>query len=169
MDKDKFLKPVSNRIIIKTNTQRVWEVISKPGILEYCHPFCESNPVDIWLGETSVDYVVYYNGLKFQRVFTDWLEGVGYELIIGRVNGRKSKVIWRINKYDQSSSELSITIYPHHINEYPSIIRKAIYTFYVKPMLHKYLRSVLKGFQLYIIEGKPVNKNHFGSHSWFSK
>ena len=121
-----------------------------------------------WPGKGSIDYVNYYNGIKFQRVFSDWIEGQGYELFIGRENGRKSKVIWRINKADKSSSELEITIYPHDIEKYPKTIKQFLYIFYVKPMLRKYLTSVLRGFQAYIIEGKPVRKNQFGKHKWFS-
>ncbi len=27
---------------------------------------------------------------------------------------------------------------------------------------------VLKGFQVYILQGKPIQKNQFGTHKWFS-
>jgi len=168
MYNEKFLKPISKSIIINVNPQRVWEVISKPNNLELCHPFCESNPIEKWPGNKSIDYVNYYNGLKYQRVFTDWIEDLGYDLLIGRKNGRKSKVVWRINKPDDSSSELKITIYPHDINKYPNFIKSQIYIFYIKPMLRKYLTSVLKGFQVYIMQGKPIQKNQFGTHRWFS-
>ncbi len=168
MYNEKFLKPVSKSILINVHPQRVWEVISKPGNLELCHPFCNSNPVEKWPGNKSIDYVNYYNGLKYQRVFTDWIDGLGYDLLIGRKNGRKSKVMWRINKSDDSSSELKITIYPHDINKYPNFVKPHIQIFYIRPMLCKYLTSVLKGFQEYIMQGKPIQKNQFGTHRWFS-
>jgi hypothetical protein len=168
MNSEKFLKPVSKSIIINAQPERVWEVISKPGNLELCHPFCESNPVEKWPGKKPIDYVIYYNGLKYQRIFTDWIEGHGYDLLIGRKEGRKSKVLWRINKSGDSSSELIITIYPHIINKYPNPINRQIERFYIRPMLRKYLTSVLKGFQRYIISGKPIQKNQFGRHRWFS-
>ena len=38
----------------------------------------------------------------------------------------------------------------------------------IGPQLRKYLSSVLKGFNYYIMEGKPVQKNQFGTHKWFS-
>jgi hypothetical protein len=38
MDSEKYLNPVSKSIIINASPNKVWEVISKPGILEVCHP-----------------------------------------------------------------------------------------------------------------------------------
>jgi phosphohistidine swiveling domain-containing protein len=33
---------------------KVWEVISMPGNLEHCHPFCAENPVQVWPGDILV-------------------------------------------------------------------------------------------------------------------
>ncbi|MFC2161596.1 hypothetical protein ACFLRX_08095 [Acidobacteriota bacterium] len=164
----KYLKPIQRKIRIDAQPERVWSVISSPGNLEYCHPFCESNPVDKWPGKGSVDYVHYYRGLKFVREFNDWKNDIGYELNIGRTNGRKSKVVWWIDRIDNDSSYLNIMIYPHAINRYPWFIIPVVYYFYIKPSLRKYLSSVLKGFQLYIMTDECVRKNQFGSHKWFS-
>ena len=168
MNNEKFLKPVSKKIMLNIHPQRVWEVISKQSNLELFHPFCESNPVEKWPGNKSIDYVNYQNGLKFQRVFTDWFEGLGYDLPIGKKDGKKSKVMQRIKKLDDSASELKITIYTHNINKYPNFVKLLINIFYIRPMLHKYLISVLKGFQLYTMRGKSIQKNQFGKHRWFS-
>ena len=124
--------------------------------------------MDKWPGKESFDSVNYYNGLKFVREFTDWIDGVGYELIIGETDGKKSKVIWRIDKIDDVSSYLNITIYPHDINKYPLFIRPIVYNLFVKPSLHNYLSSVLKGFQWHVTTNERVKKNQFGSHKWFS-
>jgi hypothetical protein len=137
----------------------------QPGSLS---PFCESNPVEKWPGENSIDYIHYFNGLKYQRVFIEWIDGVGYDLLIGRKNGRKSKVIWRINQLNATSSELEITIFPHDIKRYPTFIKILLNIFYIKPMLRRYLISVLMGFKYYALNKKPVIKNQFGNHSWFS-
>ena len=168
MNDEKFLKPVSLNIKIDVSVQKVWEVISKPSNLELYHPFCETNPVEKWPGNNSIDYVNYYNGLKFKRIFTDWIEDQGYSLLIGKENGRKSKVIWKISKTDDLSSELEITIYPHDIIRYPNGIKQLIHLFYIKPMLRKYLASVLTGFKTYLKNGEPISKNQFGTHRWFS-
>ena len=139
----------------------------KSGLESYL--FCESNPVDKWPGEGSIDYVHYYNGLKFIRNFTDWNNGFGYELLIGTSKGRKSKVIWLIDKIDNTSSDLNITIYSHDAKRSPSFAKPIIYYLYIKPTLHKYLSSVLKGFRWYITKNERVRKNQFGTHKWFSK
>ncbi|NOR15931.1 MAG: hypothetical protein GQ544_09510 [Candidatus Aminicenantes bacterium] len=163
-----YLKPIHHKIRIDAPSEKVWEIISSPGNLENCHPFCESNPVEKWPGKESVDYVNYCNGLKFVRNFTDWYDGVGYELTIGKEKGRKSRVIWRIDAIDDAASYLSITIYPHDINRYPSFAKTIVHYLYIKPTLHKYLTSVLNGFKWYITTKKPVQKNQFGTHKWFS-
>jgi hypothetical protein len=167
MDK-KYFKPVSKSIKINAHPLLVWEIISKRGNLELCHPFCQSNPVEKWPGKDSVDWVKYYNGLEFKRVFTNWIDGIGYDLLIGKKDGKQSKVVWRILNYDNSLSELNITIYPHNLNKYPNFVKSLAYIFYIKPMLLKYLSSVLSGFSFYITNGLPVEKNQFGKHRWFS-
>lgn len=141
MENMKYLKPCSDSIVIKPDSQRVWNVISKQGNLELCHPFCKSNPIEKWAGDKSIDYVNYYNGVKYQRIFTNWIDGQGYDLLIGRKNGEKSKIIWRINQLDDKSCELKITIYPHDIIKHSNIIKPLINSLYVRPMLHKYLSN----------------------------
>jgi len=168
MNSEKYLSPVSKSIVIKEHPNKVWEVISKPGILELCHPFCKSNPVETWDGDKSIDFVIYNNGLRYQRIFTDWIDGIGYDLLIGRMNGKKSKVIWRIKETNSSSSELKITVYPYYIGKYPKLVLQFFSLFVIGPQLRKYLSSVLKEFNYYIMEGKPVQNNQFGTHKWFS-
>lgn len=142
MNNDKYFNPVSRSIKINVPTNKVWEIIFKPGVLELCHPFCKSNPVENWAGNKSIDYVIYYSGLKYQRIFTDWIDGVGYDLVIGRRNGKKSKVIWRISNTNGSSSELKITIFPYDISNYSKVLRTFIYLFYINPMLGKYVIGI---------------------------
>lgn len=164
----KYLKPVSLSIKIKAHPLLVWQIISNRGNLKLCHPFCQSNPVEKWPGKDSVDWVNYYNGLEYKRIFTDWFDGIGFDLLIGKKGGKQSKVIWRIKQHNDSLSELKITIYPHNLDKYPSFVQSLAYIFYIKPMLLKYLSSVLQGFHLYITRGVPVEKNQFGKHRWFS-
>jgi hypothetical protein len=35
-------------------------------------------------------------------------------------------------------------------------------------MLKKYLESVVRGFEWYVMRGEPVPRNQFGRHPWFS-
>ena len=168
MNQSKYFKPISHKITILESHRRVWKIISNPSNLELCHPFCESNPVEKWDGSNSIDYVNYYNGVKFKRLFINWTDGLGYELLIGNINGDKSKVIWKVNNIDATSSELIISIYPHRNVHFPNFLKPIVYLVYVRPMLSKYLSSVLLGFKYYIEKDKPVQRNQFGSHKWFS-
>ena len=59
---------------------KIWKMISEPGNLNLCHPFCKSNVVEKWNGVGAIDYIEYYNGLSLKRLFTGWK----YELIIGK-------------------------------------------------------------------------------------
>ena len=160
--------PTSKSIIISAGRQSVWSVISKRGNLELCHPFCESNPVEKWGDRNSIDYVNYYNGLKFKRTFIDWIDGMGYDLLIGKQDRNKSKVIWRIIDIDKKSCELSISIFPRDIGKYPRSVKYLVYALYINPMLRKYLSYVLKGFKYYSETGNAVQKNQFGKHKWFT-
>ena len=81
---------------INSNRDEVWNLISSPKNLELYHPFCKSNNVIKWPGKGSCDELTYLNGIKLMRNFTKWEEKRGYELLIGRKNGKKSLVKWEI-------------------------------------------------------------------------
>ncbi len=54
--------------------ETVWRVISTPGNLELCHPFCASNPVHTWPGENGARLRASCraeNGKKFKRLATE--------------------------------------------------------------------------------------------------
>ena len=166
---EKFKWPVSASRIINASPLSIWSAITKPGNLEDCHPFCESNPVFEWPGVGSKDTIYYYSGWVLQREFVNWIEGVGYDLFIGREGGRKSYVSWRITKEQEDKGRLNITIYPHAIQNVPAVLRWLPHIIYIQPALHSYLESVVSGFEWFITTGKPIRKNQFGSHKWFSK
>ena len=163
-----FKWPVAVARPIAAPGDRVWEVISRPGNLEQCHPFCAKNPVHIWPGEESRDEVHYLSGWVFERRFRRWIDGVGYDLEIGRRGGRSSFVSWRIMPVDDRNCILRITVYPHTLQNVPAVIRWFPHILYLGPMLRRYLSSVVRGFEWYLIRGEPVPRNQFGSHPWFS-
>jgi len=164
----RFKWPISVTRKIETSPQNIWVAISSPGNLEDCHPFCESNPVDEWPGIGARDTIHYYSGWVLMREFINWTDGVGYDLTIGRKGGRKSFVSWRITQEKKNLSALSIMIYPHILQNIPVAIRWIPHIASVRPTLHRYLESVVSGFEWFITTGKPVQKNQFGSHRWFS-
>ena len=89
----------------------VWRMISEPGNLNRCHPFCKSNEVIRWDKENHSDRLVYLNELNYIRNFITWDEGLGYSLLIGEEGGPQSYVVWEINSVIGHRSELRITVY----------------------------------------------------------
>ena len=141
----KWMVSVSGAIAV--NTEEVWKAIATPGNLENSHPFCSSNPVQSWDGVNSHDEVHYLNGWVFERKFCNWIEGVGYDLNIGRYGGRKSFVSWRVIAVNDNESILRIAVYPHILQNVPTAVRYIPHYLYVRPMLKKYLSAVVRGFE----------------------
>jgi len=153
---------------IAAPTGDVWGAISMPSNLESCHPFCARNPVQRWPGEGSLDEVHYLNGRIFERRFCRWIDGIGYDLEIGRRGGRSSFVVWRVLARAGQHCALRIVVYPHALKEAPVSIQWLTHMLYVRPLLKKYLSSVTRGFEWYVTCGEPVPRNQFGAHPWFS-
>ena len=91
----------------------------------------------------------------------------GYTLIIGTKRGKKSEVSWQINS-ENKKTFLKISVKPYLFVNLPSPLYKVMFYVIVKPMLTKYLKSVLGGIDWYMTYKKPVPKNYFGKHIWFS-
>ena len=163
-----FQWPVKVVQPIPAPADKVWEVISMPGNLELCHPYCVQNPVQEWPGEHSRDEVHYLSGWVYERQFCRWIDGVGYDLEIGRSGGGKSFVSWRIVPLDDQNCSLGITVYPHILQDQSPVTRWLPHFLYVGPHLRSYLSSVTRGFAWYITQGEPVHRNQFGRHPWFS-
>jgi hypothetical protein len=164
-------KQVSAQIKIKAPSQEVWKVISKPGNLNYCHPFCMSNNVKKWGSVGAVDFIKYYNGICLKRIFTEWTEGKGYELIIGNGKEASAKVKWEIIPQNDFESLLIIRInmLPTIIlKKYPTIFIAALSKLYIIPNMKQYVESVVSGFKYYIETGSDVKLNQFGYNRMFS-
>ena len=142
--------------------------MSRPGYLENVHPFCKSNPVQQWPGARSRDEIRYLSGWAYERRFFNWLDGVGYDLDIGRKGGSTSRVSWRITPIDAQSCSLCITVCPHALQRMPVVVRWLPHLLWLRPLLKKYLDSVVRGIEWYVMRGEPVPRNAFGKHPWFS-
>ena len=59
-------------------------------------------------------------------------------------------------------------MYPHLLQGMPTALRWLPHIAYVKPMLQRYLLSVVRGVEWIVTRGEPVPRNQFGSHRWFS-
>jgi hypothetical protein len=143
-------------------------VISSPGNLEICHPFCRVNPVEKWPGAGSQDSIHYYSGLVFHRSFTEWIDGVGYDLEVGARQGPRSAVAWRIFPQKGAECLLRITVEPHALQRMPSLIRWLPHYGYLRPLLRRYLASVVRGVEWCVATGSRVSRNQFGPHWLFS-
>ena len=163
-----FKWPVAVVQPIAAPAKIVWETISTPGNLELCHPYCKRNPVQVWRGPDSRDEVHYFSGWIYERRFRRWSEGTGYDLEIGRPGGGTSYVSWQISPADDRNCTLSITVYPHVLQKIPVVVRWLPHVIRLRPMLKKYLESVTKGFEWYVTRCKPVSRDQFGRHPWFS-
>ena len=145
----------------------LWAIISSPSNLELFHPFCAKNPIINWPGLYSIDQIYYYNGLVLERKFVKWINNQGYDLFIGKKNGKKSFVSWKIEESGKNS-KLSISIYPYIFNKGKKIVNFLPYFLIVKPSLTNYINSVMKGLGYYIDTKSKVKKNQFGTHQLFS-
>ena len=155
-------EPITHSRRVEASKEEVWREISKPGNLIDFHPFCQSNPVEIWPGKGSRDKIYYFSGLVLVREFLTWIEGDGYDLIASAENGMRFKVSWRITDEEQGQSCLNLTIRPYIMGNSKKRMRQ------YSRLLGKYLEQVLQGFEYYMRTGKPVARNQFGSHRWFS-
>ena len=160
--------PVSHSLEFDDEAEELWRIISDPGNLNLCHPFCKSNEVIQWGDGDRSDRLIYLNGLSYVRNFLTWDEGAGYELLIGEEGGPQSYVVWKIRSLDGSKSKLTITVYPYLLAKLPSYLAYIPHAIWLKPRLERYLNSVISGFQYYLKYGKKVPRNHFGKHPWFS-
>ena len=163
-----FRWPVAVKRTIAVPVPKIWEVISSPGTLPLYHPFCEKNPVFEWPGPDSYDEVHYFNGMVLARRFSDWYDDIGYDLEIGRSGGRTSFVSWRVTPVKERRTSIEITVYPHALQQVPTVVRWLPHLLRLRPQLKRYLQSVVRGLDWFITQGQPVRRNQFGAHPWFS-
>ena len=157
---------ISKKLFLKHRLDDVWKVISAKEALELFHPYCLQNKVILW-GNIKIDEIVYLNGLTFVREFTSWKVNQGFELTIGKKDGKKSKVKWEIKK-SGSGCLISITVWPYKSNKVHKILYPLVNVFILRPKLKRYLGFVLMGLDFYLTNKRVVKNNQFGRHPWFS-
>lgn len=163
----KFHWGVTQSAEIDCSVPKLWKIISKESNLELFHPFCKKNKVIKWADSGSIDEIEYLNGKIFRRRFCGWINEVGYNLYINQIDKPSSFVSWRISE-KESKSCITITVYPYLFNRGYEIINFFPFYLVVRPLLGKYLSSVVGGLKLYAETDKQVEKNYFGKHVWFS-
>ena len=164
----KFSPPISAKQAFDCSTDELWTLISAPGNLNDAHPFCDRNDALVWDGETHRDRLVYLNGRTYVREFQTWNSGEGYTLLIGEEGGPQSYVVWTIEATKKGGSQLTITVQPYLLANWPKPLAFPLYRLWIVPRMRRYLRSVLGGFAHVATTGEPVPRNRFGRHPWFS-
>jgi len=159
---------VSRTKVFGASNEEIWELISMPGNLNSCHPFCRSNEAITWEEGSHSDELVYLNGLRYIRNFHVWSPGIGYDLMIGEEGGPQSLVKWRLKSLGMDRCSLNITVFPYLIASWPKPLSYLPFRVLIKPKLSRYLDSVLSGFNHFVESGEDVPRNHFGAHPWFS-
>ena len=162
---------ITKEIEINTTLSDLWDIISTPSNLEYCHPFCKKNPIIQWPGSEAKDKIEYYNGLVLYREFNFWEQEVGYDLTITRSQVDYAQVQWRITSLSKEHSKLQIDIQLTPQSAFPSYnkwMASLITTIYFKPKMSHYLQSVVQGFKYYAETRQKVKKNQFGYNPLFS-
>ncbi len=152
---------------IDCNVHKLWKIITTKSNLELFHPFCKKNKVIKWLGSESIDEIEYLNGSVFRRKFCSWINEVGYDLYINQLNKPSSFVSWRLSEQEDKSS-ITITVFPYLFNRGYKMVNFFPFFLVVRPLLSKYLSSVVGGLKLYAETDRQVEKNYFGKHLWFS-
>ena len=147
----------SSKTFIQSSIDKVWDVLSKDSHLELVHPFCKTHKKIIWNKKEKKDIIEYLNGLIYYRTFYDWREKQGFKLMIGKKNGKKSRVVWDLRPSNQGVL-LSIIVTPYISKKYNRVLSFLLMKVYVIPLLNKYLENVTKGIKDYVEEGIPIKK-----------
>lgn len=162
IENERLGQPASHIIVVPETRRRVWDVIADPESLAKYHPFCERDEIERWPGVGSRDTIYYYSGAVFERQFTGWDEGRGYDLLGTMEDGTTFRVSWRIEAVGPVGSSLTITIWPIIPPGSEDRSRQ------ISRLLTRYLKQVGEGLQHYLRTGQPVSRNQFGSHRLFS-
>jgi len=163
----KFHWGITQSVKIDCSVPKLWKIITTDSNLELFHPFCKKNKVIKWLGSESIDEIQYLNGSVFRRKFCSWINEVGYDLYINQLNKPSSFVSWRLSEQEDKSS-ITITVFPYLFNRGYKMVNFFPFFLVVRPLLSKYLSSVVGGLKLYAETDRQVEKNYFGKHLWFS-
>jgi len=145
----------------------VWAAISEPGNLVNVHPFCESNPVETWPGPTGRDHVHYFSGVHYQRDVLQWIDGSGYDLIVGPPSKKIAVANWRIGPTSPDSCDFSIEV-TSYLRSNSDPAKLAAYEANVLRTIGSYLESVVRGVAHFAETGIPVKRNQFGAHQIYS-
>ena len=96
---------------IQVSAPALWAAITSDRHLEACHPYIQKHTKNTSTSGLS-DVITYLNGVTFTRESTAWMDGVGYDLKVGKASEPKNEVAWRIEAVSPTSCKLSISVTP---------------------------------------------------------
>ena len=129
----------------------MWALLTKASHLELVHPFCKSHKKLVWDDKSKIDQLTYINGLTYERNFYNFEKNKGFKLMIGKKDGKKSRVIWRLNPLNEKT-HLSIRVTPYISEKYHLII----YSLSISKMLSRVL--ILSDCSLSASTNKPTTQ-----------
>jgi len=151
---------------IDVSAPTLWVAITSDRHLEACHPYIQRHTKNTSNSGLS-DVITYLNGVTFTRESTAWMDGVGYDLIVGKASEPKNEVAWRIKEVTPSSCKLSISVTPRAVEKLPKLVRGVALVLFVRRHVGRYLNAVTGGIKLWVETGKPIDKTAFPRHPWF--
>ena len=160
--------PLKSSVDIDVTAEEVWKVIAEPGNLKHFHPFCAATEVERWPGLGSRDSITYYSGIRYQRNFVYWQEGVGYDIELGDPPNQTARVLWRVEPASPETCRLSIEVFPLLKSGLSDEKKHAYQERLFGEVLQHYLECVVKGVKLFATTGNTVNKDQFGKNSLYS-
>ena len=160
--------PLFASIDIERPAGAVWEAISTAGYLKRCHPFCDSTEVESWPGPGSKDSITYFSGIRYQRHFVAWEEGIGYDIELGLRPNLTARVLWRVESLPDRNTRFSIEVFPLIRGDMETGKKQRYQERLFGPVLAHYLDCVMQGVKHFVITGIPVTANQFGPNPLYS-
>ena len=161
-------RPLKATVGIDVPADEVWAVIAEPGNLARCHPFCAATEVERWPGTGSRDSITYHSGIRYQRNFVSWQEGVGYDIELGDPPNQTARVRWRIEPTSQRTCRFSIEVVPLLKSDLSDEKKRAYQERLFGEVLQHYLECVVAGVKFFATTGKAVVKDQFGRNPLYS-
>lgn len=161
-------RPLQATAGVDVPADEVWAVIAEAGNLARCHPFCAATEVERWPGTGSRDSITYYSGIRYQRNFVSWQEGVGYDIELGDPPNQTARVRWRIEPTSQRICRFSIEVVPLLKSDLSDEKKRAYQERLFGDVLQHYLECVVAGVKFFATTGKTVVKDQFGTNPLYS-
>ena len=160
--------PIKSSVEIDVAGEEVWKAIAEPGNLKRIHPFCAATEVGRWPGPGSRDSITYYSGIRYQRNFVHWQEGVGYDIELGDPPNQTARVLWRIEPTSPSACRMSIEVFPLLKSDQSEERKRAYQERLFGDVLKHYLECVVNGVRYFATTGRTVSKDQFGKNPLYS-